>query len=196
MSDNTEYKNIFETILTRYSWWSRLQGSQFVEMIATFVGQMVYKANAVSVRSLQEAFLSTATKRSSILASAEDKGYIGRKIMPSTGTSEVENLTNAVMSLPRSTPLISNAAIEYVTMAAVEIPPFGKIEIPVSQLVLKVLKTTVDQEDKFLEPRRTKLTFWYQRLLVVMTYGKRAICLDELARVTRRTPSFTNLLTS
>jgi hypothetical protein len=151
MSDNTEYKNIFETILTRYSWWSRLQGSQFVEMIATFVGQMVYKANAVSVRSLQEAFLSTATKRSSILASAEDKGYIGRKIMPSTGTSEVENLTNAVMSLPRSTPLISNAAIEYVTMAAVEIPPFGKIEIPVSQLVLKVLKTTVDQEDKFLE---------------------------------------------
>jgi hypothetical protein len=150
MSENKDYKAEFETIITKFSWWERLQGSQFIEMISTFVGQMLHKATASGERSLQEGFLSTAVKRSSILAASEDKGYIGRKIMPSVGAAEAQNLTGAVMTLPRDTPLISNAAIEYVTTRAVEIPANATVEIPVSQLSLKLLKSTVTNESKFL----------------------------------------------
>lgn len=151
MSDNKEYKTTFEVIITKHSWWARLQGSQFVTMIATFVGQMVENAKFFAERCLQEAHLSTATKRSSILAAAEDKGYIGRKIMPSTGTSTVKNLTESVLSLPRETPLISNAALEYITATAIEIPAKSIVEVPITQLVLRVFKVAVSQEQKFLE---------------------------------------------
>lgn len=151
MSDNKEYKATFEAIITKHSWWARLQGSQFVIMISTFVGQMVENAKNFAERCLQEAHLSTATKRSSILAAAEDKGYIGRKIMPSTGTVEVLNLTDSVLALPRETPLISNSALEYVTVTAVEIPAHARVQVPISQLVLRVFKVVVEQEQKFLE---------------------------------------------
>jgi hypothetical protein len=150
MSDNKNYKAEFEENITRFSWWERLQGSQFVSMISTFVGQMVYKSVAASDRNLQEAFLSTAVKRSSILAASEDKGYIGRKIMPSSGFVRATNLTNELLSLPRDTPLISKAALSYVLTNAVELPPLSFVDIPTSQLVLKVFKTVVTKEIKYL----------------------------------------------
>lgn len=151
MSDNKKFKAEFEAIITKHSWWARLQGSQFVSMISTFVGQMVTNARSVAERCLQEAHLSTATKRSSILAAAEDKGYIGRKIMPSTGTAKITNLTDSVLSLPRETPLISSAAVEYITINAIEIPARATVNVPVSQLVLRTFRVPVVQEKKFLE---------------------------------------------
>lgn len=151
MASSNDHKKTFQTIITKFGWWSRLGGSQFVEMISTFVGQMVAKSIVVSERSLQEAFLSTASKRPSILAAAEDKGYIGRKISPSVGTIQITNKTNQLFSVPRDSPLISNAAVEYIAVSAIEIPPFGVVQLPASQLVLKTFKSIVAQEYKFLE---------------------------------------------
>ena len=149
MSNSKEYKAQFENILTKSSWWSRLRGSQFIEMIATFVGQMVYKSRAAAERNLQEGFLSTAIKRSSILAAAEDKGYVGRRISPSTGRVEVNNLSNSFVSLPVNAPLISNSALAYVTKSAIEIPAHGTVEVDISQLSLRVFKAIIEQEEKF-----------------------------------------------
>lgn len=148
---NTEYKNAFQAIITKFGWWARLGGSQFVEMISTFVGQMVSKSVVLSERSLQEAFLSTASKRPSILAASEDRGYIGRKISPSVGMVEIKNITDSILSVPRDSPVISNAAVEYILVSAVEIPPKGVVKMPMSQLVLKIYKSVVIQEEKFLE---------------------------------------------
>lgn len=153
MSSNkyTDYKNTFESLITQYSWWARMRGSQFIEMIATFVGQMVFKAEQACARYLQEGFLSTAINRASILAAAEDRGYIGRKKMPSTGTVEITNITTGLITLPLNTALISNAAIQYVLTQAVEIPAGSTVQVPISQLVLKVFQTTITTDAKFQE---------------------------------------------
>lgn len=151
MKTANEHKSTFEGILTGFSQWKRLAGSQFVAMLSTFVGQMVTKAIFSGYRYLQECFLSTAVKRSSVLAAAEDRGYVGRKRMPSMGSALVHNFSGKLVSIPRDAPLISKASIQYVATKAVEIPAGESVEVPISQLVLRVFSSVVTQEQKFLE---------------------------------------------
>ncbi|WP_335919810.1 hypothetical protein [Shewanella algae] len=151
MKTANEYKSIFEGILTGFSQWKRLAGSQFVAMQSTFVGQMVSKSIFSGYRYLQECFLSTAVKRSSVLASAEDRGYVGRKRMPSIGTALVQNFSGKLVSIPRDAPIISKASIQYVVTKAVEIPAGESVDVPISQLVLRVFSSTVTKEQKFCE---------------------------------------------
>ncbi|MGL4899802.1 MAG: hypothetical protein ACRC4U_07010, partial [Shewanella sp.] len=104
-----------------------------------------------SARYLQEAFLSTAVKRASILAAAEDRGYIGRKATPSKGLVSISNYSGATVSIPNNTPLISAASVSYVTVGAVNILAGQTRQVPITQLVLKRFTSTVVSADKFME---------------------------------------------
>ncbi|MGL6122883.1 MAG: hypothetical protein ACRC1W_07645 [Shewanella sp.] len=151
MKTANDFKVAFEAMLVRYSWWSRVAGSQFVDMISTFVGQMVLKSQSASARYLQEAFLSTAVKRASILAAAEDRGYIGRKATPSKGIASITNNSGSTVSIPNNTPVISAASVSYVTVGAVNILAGQTMLVPITQLVLKRFTSTVASAEKFME---------------------------------------------
>lgn len=188
--ENKEYKRIFNEMISRDPWWKRLIGSQFIDMITTFVGQVVSMAETACKRYLQESFLSTATKRASILAAAEDKGFIGRKIMPSIGICEFTNKTDKMIAIPQNSILTSKASIQYINTEAMKILANSAIDSPISQLVLKVFKVTVKEEQKFLEVILPKdVSAIAHRVDVFVTSGSGALVQWEKRFMFRRTSS-------
>lgn len=151
-----QYEKAFEDALATRTWWSRLLGSQFATGIATFVGQMVERCDFLARRLIQEAFMSTATKRASILAAAEDRGYVGRLITPSTGKVRITNNTANTVSLPYGTPLTAPNRLHYVLYEAAQLDPGESLEVKVAQLEEKVLTTSITAEQKWLELLLTK----------------------------------------
>lgn len=154
MSDQPNNQTPVETfneLLKGTSWWSRLIGSQFVQGIATFVGQMAYRTESLARRLLQEAFMSTAINRASILAGAEDRGYVGGKVMPSTGKASITNNTDSVQTFAFGTPVDGPNQLDYILAEAVRIEPGVTLEVEVSQLTEVVMTTTVTAETKWLE---------------------------------------------
>lgn len=139
----------FEDILKQSSWWRRFIGSQFVAGFALFISQIVYRCEQFARRRLQESFLSKATKESSILAAAEDRAFVGRKISPSTGTVTVTNNDTDRLSLPLNTPLVSKEQVSYLTMNAVELMPGQSVDVPISQLVKNRITRTVESAQKW-----------------------------------------------
>ena len=57
--------------LSKDSFWSKFVGSQFVSMLTLFITQIVYRCFQYADAALAEGFISTATRRSSILAAAK-----------------------------------------------------------------------------------------------------------------------------
>lgn len=151
-----EFQEAFEEALAKKTWWSRLLGSQFSNGIATFVGQMVERCDFLARRLIQEAFMSTATKRASILAAAEDRGYVGRMISPSTGKVRITNNTKATVSLPYGTPLSAPNRLHYVLYETTQLDPGESQILSVAQLEEKVLTTSITAEQKWLELLLTK----------------------------------------
>lgn len=151
-----EFEKAFEEAVAQKTWWSRLLGSQFATGIATYIGQMVERSDFLARRLLQEAFMSTATKRASILAAAEDRGYVGRMISPSTGKARVTNNTLATISLPYGTPLVAPNRLNYVLHESIQLDPGESQIVKVAQLEEKVLATTIITEQKWLELLLTK----------------------------------------
>ncbi|ECN1304358.1 bleomycin hydrolase, partial [Salmonella enterica subsp. enterica serovar Muenchen] len=99
----------FEALVENDSFWSRFVGSQFVSMLVLFITQLVYRCYQYADAALAEGFISTATRRSSILAAAETNGYVGSKPSPSTGPVEISITgTGAPLSIPQYTPFISD----------------------------------------------------------------------------------------
>lgn len=111
--NQNQVQEAFESITSKMSWWQRFTGSQFARGIALFVGQVMYVVIQAAEKALGEAFLSSATKRSSILASAEDRGYMGRRITPSFGKVEVTNKTKRSLHLPTNAHFISQNQLIY-----------------------------------------------------------------------------------
>ncbi len=146
-----EFEKAIETALSQKTWWSRLMGSQFAAGIATFVGQMVERCDFLARRLLQEAFMSTATKRASILAAAEDRGYVGRMITPSIGKVKVTNKLTSPISLPYGTPINAPNRLPYVLYEAVKLDPGESQVVSAAQLEEKVLTTSITAEQKWLE---------------------------------------------
>lgn len=150
MSSN-DFEDAIEQALAKKPWWSRLMGSQFAAGIATFVGQMVERCDFLARRLLQEAFMSTATKRASILAAAEDRGYVGRMITPSIGKARVTNKLTTAINLPYGTPINAPNRLPYVLYEAVKLDPGESQIVSVAQLEEKVLTTTITTAQKWLE---------------------------------------------
>ncbi|ANT70228.1 baseplate J/gp47 family protein [Aeromonas hydrophila] len=169
-----EFEDAFEKALAKKPWWSRLLGSQFSTGIATFVGQMVERCDFLARRLIQEAFMSTATKRASILAAAEDRGYVGRMISPSTGKARITNKTASTVNLPYGAPLTAPNRLNYVLYEAVKLDPGESQIITVAQLEEKVLTTSIAVEQKWLELLLTKeMTKSASRVDVFVTQPRR-----------------------
>ncbi|WCH25173.1 bleomycin hydrolase [Aeromonas salmonicida] len=151
-----EFEDAFEEALAKKSWWSRLMGSQFSTGIATFVGQMVERCDFLARRLIQEAFMSTATKRASILAAAEDRGYVGRMISPSLGKARFTNKTTSTVNLSYGTPLTAPNRLHYVLHEAAQLDPGESLVLTVAQLEEKVLTANITAEQKWLELLLTK----------------------------------------
>lgn len=79
----------FEELVEKDSFWSKFVGSQFVSMLTLFITQIVYRCFQYADAALAEGFISTATRRSSILAAAETNSYVGTKPTPSSGMIEI-----------------------------------------------------------------------------------------------------------
>lgn len=141
----------FHNILKGKSWWARVLNTQFANGIALFVSQMVARCESLSRRLLQEAFLSTALKRASILAGAEDRGYVGRKITPSSGRASITNNTNESLLLPFGHPLSSPNRLDYVLAEAIRIEPGKTEEVEIKQLREVILQTTMGDPIKWME---------------------------------------------
>lgn len=122
----------FNAILSENKWWSRYANSQFVQMMTVFASQVIYIAQTFASRALAEGFLSTAAQRSSILAAAEDRGYVGRFVTPSHGSVSIKNKTDKDIILPPNAELLTSDQTAICTLSHVVIPAgktIGGIEV-------------------------------------------------------------------
>ncbi|HBJ0760048.1 TPA: bleomycin hydrolase, partial [Escherichia coli] len=107
----------FEELVEKDSFWSKFVGSQFVSMLTLFITQIVYRCFQYADAALAEGFISTATRRSSILAAAETNSYVGTKPTPSSGMIEITATSeDAPAVIPKNMPLISDDQYPYMTM--------------------------------------------------------------------------------
>ncbi|WP_426575316.1 baseplate protein (plasmid) [Xenorhabdus stockiae] len=141
----------FNEALQKNSWWARFTNSQFVKMMAIFGAQVIYYAQTFAERALAEGFISTATKRSSILAAAEDKGYVGRLIIPSNGLASVRNKTDQRIQLPAFSTYLSDQQYPYMIMEVLDIPAGETVKnINIRQMEIVKVTKIVQLEEDFL----------------------------------------------
>ncbi|EEJ3489181.1 bleomycin hydrolase [Salmonella enterica subsp. arizonae serovar 56:z4,z23:-] len=142
----------FEALVENDSFWSRFVGSQFVSMLVLFITQLVYRCYQYADAALAEGFISTATRRSSILAAAETNGYVGSKPSPSTGPVEISITgAGAPVSIPQYTPFISDDQYPYLTMSECKFGTDGKARVDVAQMEIQEVTYTVTAAKPFLE---------------------------------------------
>ncbi|WP_277268360.1 baseplate J/gp47 family protein [Pantoea septica] len=161
----------FESLIESNTYWSKFVGSQFVSMLVTFITQMVYRCYQYADAALAEGFISTASRRASILAAAETVGYVGTKPTPSTGQATITlSDTDIVVSVPRYTTLISDDQYSYLTMEEAEFGTDGTATVAVSQLEIQEVTATVSSATEFLEVVLSKdLTATCYKLEVFVT---------------------------
>lgn len=119
----TELLEKFNTRLSENTWWSRFVNSQFIQMMAVLGGQVIYIAQTYASRALTEGFISTATRRASILAAAEDRGYVGSFVEAATGTVSIKNTTDSTITLPSGAELLAKDQTPLILVSSVEIAP-------------------------------------------------------------------------
>lgn len=143
--------DVFNESLQKQTWWARLLGSQFVLGLALFIGQMVERCETLATRLLQECFFSTAVKRASILAAAEDRGYVGRKITPSTGKISIVNNTGSTLLFPYGATLTAPNRLPYILAESIRVEAGATVTAEIAQLEEVVFTTTVTTKQKWLE---------------------------------------------
>ncbi|HHA1396848.1 bleomycin hydrolase [Enterobacter soli] len=147
----SEIKDKFNTLLAGNAYWSQFAGSQFVTMLTTFIGQIVYRCQQFADAALAEGFISTATKRASILAAAEDRSYVGSRVTPSTGSAVITNTTDEEISVPQYSTFISDDQYPYLTNDVVKVPGNSAVTVAVSQMEIVEVTATVDSASEFIE---------------------------------------------
>lgn len=147
--DLTAIKDKLTKLIEGNSWWSQFAGSQFVTMLATFISQMVYRCQQFASAALMEGFISTATKRGSILAASEDRSYVGSRVTPSKGRAILTNTSTQTMSLPQYTTFLSDDQYPYLTDDVVTVPVEGTATVGLTQMEIVEITTTVTGEQPF-----------------------------------------------
>jgi hypothetical protein len=147
----SEIKDKFNNLLAANSYWSQFAGSQFVTMLTTFIAQIVYRCQQFADAALSEGFISTATKRASILAGAEDRGYVGSRVTPSTGTAIITNTTSKAVAVPQYTSLISDDQYPYLTDDVVTVPANSTAIAAITQMEIVEVTATVSTATEFFE---------------------------------------------
>jgi hypothetical protein len=140
----------FNAILSENKWWARFVNTQFVQMMTVFAAQVIYTAETFASRALTEGFLSSATNRTSILAMAEDRGYVGRFVEPSSGTISIKNKTEKDISLPPGAEVLASDQTAITIVSAIKIPAGETVtQIPVMQRELVSISYDIDSEVEF-----------------------------------------------
>lgn len=132
-------------------YWEKMVGSQFVAGIALIFEQAGERFAQRCERAMQESRLSTAVSRPSILAEAEDRGYVGRKSSPSTGLARVTNKSSAFISAPVGQPLISESGIPYIFLDSVDLSAGSSVDVKTAQLELVATETIVESDKAYYE---------------------------------------------
>ncbi|CAH0543060.1 hypothetical protein [Vibrio marisflavi] len=140
----------FEAILSKSSWWSRFIGSQFVSYLSLFISQFVDRASQTCERLLQESFLSLATKRTSILAGAEDVMYVPRKISPSTGQGRITNTGTERIALSELTQCVAANQVRYTIMESIALDPNESLDVTLNQMEIETITMTVEEQQDWL----------------------------------------------
>ncbi|MBE0507904.1 MAG: hypothetical protein IBX50_14530 [Marinospirillum sp.] len=148
---NDESVEEFQRILASKPEWAKLEDSQFIRNLAIFNSWQYRAAMWRLERDRQEAFLSTAVNRSSVLAGAEDKSYVprmatpskGKALLTSTHTTDVLVPSGSVWLMPDQTPLtIPGTAV---------VPANGSILVDVEQYEVRLEARTVSDAVPFYE---------------------------------------------
>ncbi|MFI7813029.1 baseplate protein [Citrobacter werkmanii] len=142
--------NLFTSLISKNPWWSRFANSQFMKMMAVFGAQIIYYARMYAETALPEGFISTANKRSSILAAAEDRGYVARLIVPSSGKVTINNKTGIAQQLPAYMTIWGENQYPYVLMDTVNLAPQGVANnVSISQMEKVTITVKVDVGQEF-----------------------------------------------
>lgn len=131
--------------------WKDLTGSQFVKMLATYMGWAVEDAAFKTERALQENFIDTALNRSSILALGEGIEYMPRKPVPAKGKMHVENTGEAAFTLLREREFMSDAQVVYTLDETVIVPAKSSVDVSISQREKVVVEETISEDKPFYE---------------------------------------------
>jgi uncharacterized protein YneR len=156
MLSKDEVTQIFEDNLKSQPYWAKIMGSQFAIGIINFISQVVYRCLSLASRELAEAHLSLAIRPSSVLAAAENKGYVRVKITPSLGSVTVINGGTVSLYIPESTTLLSTEGISYITSVAINVLAGQSEVVKVKQLLKKRISTVVTGDTKYLELKLSK----------------------------------------
>jgi len=142
----------FKEIIGSAETWQNLKDSQFVNHMAIFQTWALRDAQYRAERAIQEFFLSTALNQSSIQAQAEDKNYVPRSPVPSSGTIRITNKgASYSVSLLGGQAFTSNKGIDYLILNPVTIAASGYADVTAYQAKKVTVETDVTESLPFLE---------------------------------------------
>ena len=141
----------FKRILVNSEGYQHLEESQIVASISLFQSWALRQANWRTERAYQEAFLSTALHRASVLAHAEGRQYVPRKPTPSRGMVRFTNTGPNPVHLPEGTRFIGGNQLHYQVTDNVSVPAAGFIDAEVRQTEPLHMTFTVDGAKPFYE---------------------------------------------
>lgn len=137
--------------LSSLPFWTNMVGSQFVQGLSLLVEQVGERYVQLCERALQESRLSTAVKRTSVLAEAEERAYVARKASPSIGQGKVTNKTNSFINIPMGEALINATGVPYIFLDSVGVGVGSSREVDIAQLELRVVEVDVTESKPYFE---------------------------------------------
>jgi len=141
----------FKRILTGLPGYAHLENSQIIESMSLFQSWALRHANWRAERVYQEAFLSTALNRSSVLAHAEGRQYVPRKPTPSRGTVALANNGDQPVVFPAGTRWIGANQLPYQNVDDVVVPAGGATTAEFRQTEPQSFRFTVEERTPFYE---------------------------------------------
>ncbi len=145
-------KAIFRRFLEQKDTWKPLIGTEFEDILTTYICNRGQAARLHADRLAQEFFPSIALNRESILAKAEFEGYIPRLPTPFRQRVTVKNNSSNLVSLAEKQAFVSDAGVQMVIDQAAAIPVKESVTVEMSQLwrETKEFRTTGEIFEEFI----------------------------------------------
>lgn len=148
---NDEAIERFKQILASKPEWEKLQGGQFIDHLAVFNSWQYRAAMWRLERDRQEAFLSTAVNRSSVLAGAEDKSYVPRMAVPASGLATIKNASNSDIAAAAGTTWLMPDQTPVTIIQTTIIPANGSASVKIEQYENYNNRQTITESKPFYE---------------------------------------------
>lgn len=178
----------FQQILSSKPSWSKLQDSQIIEHLALFTSWQYRALLWRNERNRQEAYLSTALNRSSVLAGAQDAGYTPRLATPSKGQAVFTNKSSSSVVVPAGSVWILPNTMPIQVINNTPIYPAQYAIADIRQAQQKTILATVDVTKPFYEILISKdLTPFIHVLSVMVDTGNGFELWDSAPRLMNTT---------